>query len=133
MHEYTVELRINGPDLNPDEVTTALKLEPSSVRVAGEYKTEKQQWKESLWGYNGFHPDIQQSWSSLEEGCAFLLDRLEPLRAQIHEYQKDHDVVFWCAHFQSSFDGGPTLSAKLMRRLGDFGIDVFIDNYPRNA
>jgi len=45
------------------------------------------------------------------------------------EYKQRYSVEFWCGHFQSSFDGGPRLSAQLMRRLSDFGVDLYIDNY----
>lgn len=86
-------------------------------------------WEQSLWAYNGFPPQDPGSWASLEEGLAFLLDRLEPLKTQIDEYKRDYDLVFWCGHFQSSFDGGPHLSARLLRRLADFGVDIYLDSH----
>jgi hypothetical protein len=30
----------------------------------------------------------------------------------------DHHAIWWCGHFQDSFDGGPTLSARILERLG---------------
>ena len=129
MHAYTVELRISGAELVPATVTQALGLEPSSVRQVGERRGEGKLWDQALWGYNGFPSGTPKSWASLEDGLTFLLDRLEPLHNQIDNYRQNHDVVFWCGHFQSSFDGGPTLSARLMRRLADFGVDLYIDNY----
>ena len=129
MHEYTVELRICGAGFVPAAITQALGLEPSSVREAGERKSEGKVFDEAVWSYNGFPSDTQKSWPSLEDGLTFLLDKLEPFRAQIDSYKQNYCVVFWCGHFQSSFDGGPALSAKLMRRLGDFGVDLYIDNY----
>ena len=138
MHEYTVELRIRGAELVPATVTQTLRLEPSSVREVGERKAEGKVWSEALWGYNGFPSDTPNYWASLEDGLTFLLDRLEPLRIEIYNYKEKYDAVWWCGHFQSSFDGGPTLSARLMRRLADFGVDLCIDNYfadsgPRNG
>lgn len=129
MHEYTVELRISGAALVPATITEALRLEPSQVRQAGEYRGAGTVWEQSLWAYNGVPAEPGKSWASLAEGLAFLLDKLEPLKAQIDEYKRDYDIVFWCGHFQSSFDGGPHLSAGLLRRLADFGIDIYIDNY----
>ncbi len=135
MHEYTVELRISGAELDPASVTQELALEPSIVRKVGERRSEGQGWAQALWGYNGLfsHSDdgsnAAHPWASLEEGLTFLLDKLEPLRSQIEKYKENYDVVFWCGHFQSSFDGGPTLSANLLRRLGEFGVDLYIDNY----
>jgi len=54
---------------------------------------------------------------------------LEPLRSEIDNYKQKYDAVWWCGHFQSSFDGGPMLTAELMGRLADFGVDLYIDNY----
>ena len=127
MHEYSVEFRISGAELVPATVTEALGLEPSLVRQVGEKRSERTVWEQALWGYNGFPPTIE--WTSLEDGLNFVLDRLEPHQIQIDKYKQSYDLIFWCGHFQSSFDGGPTLSAGLMRRLGAFGVDLYIDNY----
>jgi uncharacterized protein DUF4279 len=129
MHEYSVQFRIIGPDLVPAIITQTLNLEPCLVREVGERRGESRVWDEALWAYSGFPSGSPTSWSSLEEGLSFVLDKLEPLRLQIDNYKQKYDVVWWCGHFQSSFDGGPTLSAKLMRRLADFGVELYIDNY----
>lgn len=129
MHEYTVELRITGAELVPATITQALGIEPSLVRQVGERRSEEKAWHQAVWTYNGFSADTPKSWASLEDGLTFLLDRLEPLRSQINEYKRKYDAVWWCGHFQSSFDGGPTLSANVMRRLADFGVDLYVDNY----
>ena len=129
MHEYTVELRISGAELVPANVTQALGLEPCSVREVGEPKSKSRVWDEALWGYNGFPEGTPKHWASLEDGLTFILDRLEPLRSQIDGFKQDCDVFWWCGHFQSSFDGGPILSAGLLRRLADFGVDLYIDNH----
>lgn len=129
MHEYTVELRISGADLVPATITEALGLQPSTVRQLGERRSEGKVWDKALWGYNGFPSPPHNSWASLEDGLNFVLDRLEPFCAQVDGYKQDHDVLWWCGHFQSSFDGGPKLSARLMRRLADFGVDLYLDSY----
>jgi hypothetical protein len=132
MHEYTIELRISGTELVPGTITQALGLEPSLVRQVGERRGEGKVWDQALWGYNGFSADTSKSWASLEDGLTFLLDRLEPVRSEIEKYIQKYDAVWWCGHLQSSFDGGPTLSAKLMRRLADFGVELYIDSYFAN-
>ena len=129
MHEYTVEFRISGSELVPATITQALGLGPSSIREVGERKAEGRVWNEALWGYNGFPSDTPSYWPSLEDGLNFILDRLEPFRTQIDNYKQKYDIVWWCGHFQSSFDGGPALSARLMQRLADFGVDLYIDNH----
>jgi len=52
-----------------------------------------------------------------------------PQREKIAKYSATSDLIWWCGHFQSSLDGGPTLSAELLRDLGGFGVELYIDNY----
>src|SRR6266404_2978574 len=68
-------------------------------------------------------------WETLEEGLAFVLDKLWRHRQLIASYKSKAKLIWWCGHFQTSFDGGPTLSASLLSRLGEFGADLFIDNF----
>ena len=133
MHTYSVQFRISGRDLNPDEVTHRLGLEPNHVRIAGERRSANQVWHESLWSYDGgtTSTEAAKEWASLEDGLRYVLERLLPKKELIREYATSHEVVWWCGHFQSGFDGGPTLSASLLKLLGDFGAPLFIDNYFR--
>jgi hypothetical protein len=127
MHKYTVEFRIYSPDLDPSLVTTTLGLEPSLVRTTAEL-SQHPKFRHALWAYNGEESGRVREWQSLEEGFRFLLKMLSPVKGRLVAFQK-HNFVFWCGHFQSSFDGGPTLSPELLRELADFGVPVFIDNY----
>ena len=133
MHTYSVQFRISGKDMSPDEVTRRLGLEPNQVRIAGERRSANQVRTESLWSYDGgtASAEAAREWTSLEDGVRYVLERLLPKRDLIQEYAKSHNAVWWCGHFQSSFDGGPTLSASLLRLLADFGVPLFIDNYFR--
>jgi hypothetical protein len=70
-----------------------------------------------------------REWTSLEDGLRHVLEILLPKKDIIEEYAKAYEAVWWCGHFQSSFDGGPTLSASLLKLLGEFGIPLYIDNY----
>lgn len=129
MHEYTVELRIYGKELDVSKVTEYVGLQPSSLRRAGEAAGSRQM-EYSLWGYDGREDDANpKTWDSLEDGLLFLLGRLSNVKDKIGEYVPKYNVIFWCGHFQSGFDGGPTLSPALLRRLGEFGVGLFIDNY----
>lgn len=130
MHEYTIEFRICGNDLNVSAVTDELALEPSLVRNVGERRSETTKWEEALWSYNGFPASVgSKSWKSLEEGLTFVLERLWPLRQKIDTYKGKFKLILWCGHFQSVANGGPTLSPEILKRLGEFGVELFIDNY----
>ena len=125
MHEYTVEFRILGDSLEPSIVANELGLEPSLIRRS-EIGTSP---VKVIWGFDGLAPDEPRAWESLEEGLRFLLSQLRNKKAALTHFKDRYEVIFWCGHFQSSFDGGPTLSADILQELGEFGVPLFIDNY----
>lgn len=130
MHEYTVEFRIHGTDLDVSSVTEKLGLEPCLTRQVGEIRGGTTRWEDAMWSYNGFpESSDSKSWSTLEEGLSFVLEKLWPVRRIINGYKNKHELILWCGHFQSSENGGPNFSPALLKRLGDFGVELFIDNY----
>ncbi len=129
-HEYSVALRIRGSTLIPAEITAELGLIPSRTtnsmnRDWGGHKGTD----EALWEYNGSESDEIQLYDSLDDGLQQLLREIWPVKDKIAEYQKRHDVFWWCGHFQTSFDGGPTLLGTTLKMLGELGIDLYIDTY----
>lgn len=123
-HRYTVELRVYGKTLDPESITREAGLQPCRVRRAGD-RLGSRTYSEAMWGFDG---DGSADWDSLEEGLAFVLDRLGTSEQLFAKYRVEHHVIWWCGHFQTSFDGGPTLSPPLLARLGAFGAVLFIDN-----
>lgn len=130
MHRYTVELRITGQNLDPDAITRALGLVPTLVRKIGEPKMEgaTARWSSNTWGYE-ILPRSNDDWPSLEDGLKALLNTLEPIREKLKTCSAGNDIYFWCGHFTSSFDGGPILSPSLLKLLGDFGVQLFLETY----
>ncbi|MFC4526891.1 DUF4279 domain-containing protein [Dyella halodurans] len=133
MHTYSVQLRISGAGLCPDEITDRIGLEPNQVRRKGQPRNTKELWSESMWSYDGSADGSIREWSSLEEGLSSVMDALWPKRASIGAYARHFHVVWWCGHFQSSFDGGPTFSVALLQRLAEFGVPLYLDNYFSDA
>lgn len=131
LHKYSVQFRLSGDKLVPAEITRRLGLSPNQVRIRGEKRGERSVWNESLWSYDG-SDDVSGSarfWDSLQDGLSHVLSDLLPKKKLIDELVAEYEAVWWCGHFQSSFDGGPTLSVSLLRQLAEFGVPVFIDNY----
>ena len=124
-HRYTVELRVYGASLDPAAVTRETGLAPCQTRLPGE-QAHGRTYEKGLWAYDAGHPD---DWDSLEDGLAFVLDSVEAKTDLFAKYATTHGLIWWCGHFQSSFDGGPILSAKIMERLGRFGCELYLDNY----
>jgi hypothetical protein len=128
MHKYTAEFRISGHDLDPDAVSRDLGLAPSLVIRRGDRRGTSN-WDVSTWAYSGEEVrKAPREWDSLEEALQRLLKTLIPVRARLRKYER-YEQYFWCAHFQSSFDGGPCFSASLLQAISAFGCDLFIDTY----
>lgn len=128
-HIYTVELRFTGDDLVPSEISRQLCLRPTNSSDVLVIDTGGRK-KRPFWAYNGGGEDnFQPEWQSLEQGLDFLLRRLAPLRATIIEISQSFEGLWWCGHFQASFDGGPTLSAKILAEMASYGLPLSIDNY----
>jgi hypothetical protein len=129
MHEYSVALRISGAKLDTTEVTARLHLAPTQVRIAGQPRPGgKSVWDESMWEYEVL-PEGKAAWSSLEEGLRTLLSAFQWLNATLEHYRRNFHVFLWCGQFSSSFDGGPTFSSTLLKQLGDFGVELYLDTY----
>ena len=130
-HRYTVQFRIAGRNVDAANISLRLSLRPTQIRIAGDRRSEERVWDESLWAYDGTaeNPSTTTEWDSLEDGLVFLLNVLEQKKQLIDPYIEEKAAIWWCGHFQSSFDGGPTLSVALLNRLSAFGAPIFIDNY----
>ena len=125
-HEYSVEFRIF--DLEPASITQDLGLRPCQTRTTG-FERFTGRFDQDMWAYNG-SDDEDVVWESLEEGLNFVIDKLWASRETLARYaEAGARLVWWCGHFSSSFDGGPSLSPTLLKRLGEFGVELFIDNY----
>jgi hypothetical protein len=128
MHEYSVALRISGATLDPTEVTTRLGLTPTQVRTAGQPRSDKSVWDESMWEYE-VRPKGRIDWSSLGEGLETVLAVFDSRNEIVRHYQSSFHVFLWCGHFSSSFAGGPTFSPSLLKQLGDFGVELVLDTH----
>jgi hypothetical protein len=128
MHRYTVELRISGEHLDPDQITRTLGVTPTQTRRKGERKSETSTWPDNMWSFDA-RPQGQEDWSTLEDGLSSLLNTFGPIRDRVRSCSSGNNVVIWCGHFTSSFDGGPALSPELLRSIGDFGAELFLDTH----
>jgi hypothetical protein len=128
-HIYTVQFRIYGNTLNPSEVTADTKLTPCASSISKARATGQE--TKSMWAYDGSDDVLfpGSEWDNLESGILFLLKKLQPVQEKIILHSAKNEGVWWCGHFQKSFDGGPKLSVEVLRKLSEFGFPVYIDNY----
>lgn len=128
-HIYTVELRLSGDELDPDEISTQLNLIPSNSFSLSKNEIGRKKRK-PYWAYNGKGEiGFQNEWICLEEGLRFLTKILNPKKSAIISLNRKIKGVWWCGHFQSSFDGGPTISSQLLAEISSYELPLSIDNY----
>jgi hypothetical protein len=128
-HAYTVELRFSGDQLEPAEISARLNLQPSNAFSQSQNQSLTRK-RRPYWAYNGQGEiGFQPEWTCLEDGLEFLLKGLSSRKADVIALARQFDGLWWCGHFQASFDGGPTLSAKLLTEMGSYEIPLSIDNY----
>ena len=131
MHSYSVELRIisHKEQLDLEAITKNLGIVSNNTRQIGEYRSKTSTWDESMWGYSVYPEYGDNNWDNMENALGSLLKLFMPLKEKIAEYGKIYHVVIWSGHFTSGFDGGPIFSPRLLKDLGEFGVELFIDTY----
>lgn len=127
-HAYSIELRFFGEMLDPIEVTSIMGLQPSTSSNGKELVIGKK--VEPFWGYNGHDVEMfQAEWNDMEQGFVILFSALTEKINIINSLSVRYKALWWCGHFQSSFDGGPIFSNRLIARLNEFKIPLFLDCY----
>jgi hypothetical protein len=129
MHSYLVALRISGKGLDIAEVTAKLGIKPTQVRLRGQPRSAKSVWDESTWEYEARANNRKGQWRSLEDAVQKILSQFRPRRRTLRHYQRRFKVTLFCGHFSSSFNGGPRFSPALLKELGDFGVELYLDTY----
>ena len=127
-HVYNVTLSFTGAMLSPMELTQRLNLRPSQAYDPALPARGKN--RSRYWEYDGHDSEgYRLEWESLDHGLMFLTRCLLPVREEIIDLSRQFRGCWWCGHFQSSFDGGPTLSPALLTELAAFGLPLSIDCY----
>jgi hypothetical protein len=129
MHRYTIDLRIYGEILDRGRITKLLGVEPTMFQMIGDRKGAAARFSKSLWAYAGNLDDSGQirEWACVGDGVKHIMANIS--RKGLGEVVKENNAIWWCGHFQSSFDGGPEFSVAFLRTLAEIGVPIFIDNY----
>jgi len=127
MHEYSASLKIVSDKGSTAEISERLRIQPTHVVEVGD-RLKTAIATKAVWNFEAKTP-AGRKWTSLEDALIALLAVFSDRHAEIREIQLDCHVCLWCGHFSSSFDGGPVFSPTLLRMLGDFGVEMFLDTY----
>jgi hypothetical protein len=110
-------------------VTQALGLPPSSSHNGGERRDSRSErvWPSSHWN---LHSGLPEDGDELEPHLRKLVDLLQPKQSEIDRLVAAGWELTW-ACFISEVDGqgGVTLSARLLRDLGAFPGELWLDIY----
>jgi hypothetical protein len=105
-------------------------MEPTQVRIKGQARPGgKSVWDESMWEYEPTPSGGDREWRTLEEGLRAVISLFASRQQLLRDYQQRFRVFVFCGHFTSSFNGGPTFAPSLLKELGDFGVELFLDTY----
>ena len=127
-----VALRIYPGDRDPDWVTAALGVQPTSVNRKGEQRTSsigrvrtipKNAWFLSSQG-NVVSRDARRH-------LDWLLDSLAPAADRVRALTEDETVSIdvMCVWWSAAGHGGPLLSPEQMSRLAEMNLDLGFDIY----
>ncbi len=130
MHKYTVELRFSSKVVDLNKISSFLNIEPREIFYIKKRNKLDSSKPTQIWAYSGTDEiDYRFEWDSLQEGLEFLFKKLQSKKAKIVELSNEFNGIWWCGHFQSSFDGGPRLTADFLAELASYKIPLYLDNY----
>jgi len=129
MHNYSIELKVWGEIPSERDISGRLGVQATTFFKKGEAKSPTREWQQSVWSLSVEPSETQREWPSLEEGLGALLELLAPLKPQLEELKHIYQVAISCGDFVSGFGGGPTLSASILQRLADLGLDLNLSIY----
>jgi hypothetical protein len=123
-----VTLRIDGEDLQPDEVSTLLDLKPTHAHLRGERKSPRvaKAWVSSHWSLTSPLSNEEE----IPKHLRWLLDLLEPRAQTLKGISKRFRVDFFCGFASENGQGGFTLDTDTLRRIAELGIPMELDLYP---
>ena len=128
-HEYTVELRFYGDNIDVANISNYLGLLPTNSLTPRTLNPNSRPIK-PFWGYDA-QPDREKyiMWNSLEEGFEFVWKNLRSKKSEIVSLSQKFEGIWWCGHFQASFDGGPTLSPSFLAEIASYTLPIYLDCY----
>jgi hypothetical protein len=127
-----VSLRICGDDLDPDEITSLMGVMPTRSHRRGEAIVSSNGkhsriCKRGIWSIK--YEPIADSDADLESTIMSLLSQLPSETSVWSSLSAKYEIDLFCGLFLEAPNRGLTLSAKLLKCLGDRGVELGFDVY----
>jgi Domain of unknown function (DUF4279) len=121
-------LILRGNELNPQEVTDSLKINPSMSFKRGDWRNETDKWEHNFWSLSS--QDKIQS-SNMATHLEWLLNQLEPIKLRLLEILNREGIsaeisCFWI--FPTDHEN-ITLSPELIQKIADLSVSLSIEFY----
>jgi hypothetical protein len=81
------------------------------------------------WEFSDVDINGLREYDTLGEALDSLVAGVIHARPNIVAASRKIQGLWWCGHFQDSFDGGPTIGPDLLLKLSMFNIPLFLDCY----
>jgi hypothetical protein len=122
-------LRIMSEDLDPDEITKTLGVEPNEMHRAGEPRSPKSKRLNETSGWFISTKGILNSLDSRHH-LDWILEKVSTKEKELHSLQSRGYLVDVCVRWDSKgSSGGPTLSPRQLLGFGSLGVEVWFDIY----
>ena len=126
---YSVALRFFGDDLEPDEITAVLGIQPTESHRRGDIRRTRSgraigEWREGAWLYKEKSDDVE----SIEEALASFVQKLSESKEKIRSISCRPDVSLAdisSAEFGNSDRQFPSigLNLNLLEALAEMGLE----------
>ena len=124
-----VTLRIYPTNLDPDEVTRKMGVQPTSVQRVGDPMRLKSSKAITLAGWFLCSEDAVESTNTLNH-LVWLLDYLMSHEVALHNLQAEgHRMDVSCYWLRKQDKGGPELTSEIMKQLAQLQLDIWFDIY----
>ena len=122
--------RLGPGEVHPDEITRALRIQPSHAHCAGEPRPGprmRKPWGENMWLLESPLPDSADASAHIRG----LLDRLEPrIRAIRRLQQRGVQASFFIGCFPETDQCMMQFDSDTLSRIARFRADLILDIYP---
>lgn len=119
-HKYSVALRVTGPDLDYDEVTELLGLEPTQKAYSGEGG-----WDRNMWSHTVAAAESEDINVLIRRLVGTLNDR----RLKFFMVRERFDCCVWCSVFHRSEEMGVCLDPETVEAVQKLNVRLCFMGY----
>ncbi len=127
-NDFTVQVTLSGENLNPDDVSTILGIDPETIGRKGEERRVSEDgtvhnWEEGVWSHE---LSARESVDECRDHCLLsLVDQIAPSHARLKEVGVQR-IYFYYTLASSIGMMNIRLRPETMRRLSEINADLYV-------